>query len=47
MLEKTVERLREENKVEKVKRMRNQKTVSDCHDNVLQVCIMLILQIAC
>lgn len=54
MLEKTVERLREElrkdkddHKIEKTKRLKIQKTISDSYETVTQVLMMIIIDQHC
>lgn len=42
MLEKTVDRLKEELKVEKSKRMKTQKAIKESFDSVMQVCCMIV-----
>lgn len=54
MLEKTVERLREElrkdkddHRIEKTKRLKIQKTISDSYETVTQVLMMIIIDQQC
>lgn len=42
MLEKTVDRLKEELKVEKSKRMKTQKAIKESFDSVMQVCCKIV-----